>query len=170
MQWRSIISFSISLTRTIGWFNGIRITFYLWTDYLHHLRLLQLSQNIALSRMRSHHSSDCQNRTRTFSDDATFKKGIWNHKTTLQQTKRKRVLSQKIKRDFHSSDQHESSIQLKAIPHKVLITYKGTAPLYAPRPYLSSRKDVRFCAAGWTLEFQAKKDDSVWSNTLCGTE
>ncbi len=73
----------------MGWFNVIRITFYLWTDYLHHLRLgvlLQLSQkpNIALSRMRSHHS-DCQNRTRTFSDDATFKKGIRNHKTTLQQ-------------------------------------------------------------------------------------
>ncbi|CAI8587650.1 unnamed protein product [Vicia faba] len=71
------------------WFNVIRITLYLWTSYLHHLRLgvlLQLSQkpNISLSRMRSHHS-DCQNRTRTFSDDATFKKGIQNHKTTLQQ-------------------------------------------------------------------------------------
>lgn len=81
MQWRSIIAFSISITLTMGWFNVIIITFYfaavfyLWTDYLHHLRLgvlLQLSHkpNIALSRMRSHHS-DCQNRTRTSSNDAT---------------------------------------------------------------------------------------------------
>lgn len=38
--------------------------------------------------------------------------------------------------------------------------YKRTAPLCAPRPSPCSREDVRFSAsaAGWTQEFQAKKE------------
>jgi len=170
MQWRSIIAFSISITLTIGWFNVIIITFYfaaifyLWTDYLHHLRLgvlLQLSHkpNIALSRMRSHHS-DCQNRTRTFSNDATGNSfGI-----IRRLCNKECFLRKERKRDWHSSDQHESSI-----PQKVLL---NGLLLYVLRDHLLARGNM----CGSLLQPRAEHRNSKqrkmiqWSNILCGTE
>ncbi|PPS00232.1 hypothetical protein GOBAR_AA20435 [Gossypium barbadense] len=73
------------------------------------------------------------------------------------------------KRDWHSSDQHESSIQLKAIPQKVLI---NGLLLYVLRDPLLARGKM----CGSLLQSRAEHRNSKqrkmiqWSNTLCGTE